>query len=604
MVETLRWSPIYLEDLAIGVHRNTVRLQNNQELLLQQINLGAFIEPALLDTLRPAGVPGTIARITDETGGYRLDTGVQWVHLGTRRHINAAEPPFNVKADGLQASAAANVVGLQRAIDLALEAQYDLYIPGGPGAIRLAGHLYWGHQTAHQTLDNVSERRNGHITVRGDGDMSILTGSAVTATQSPASGTFLWFEDGYQFKVSAESTATNIFHNVRWEHLTIAANTPADYVVDVDAFQEMDWYKVHIIQRATDGHGMRLHPSVNSINVFHAEKCNVSQQTEDLTGVTGCIGVRIAPRTTSPNASSGSNIVFDRCWSRNWAQHFDIGSAASPTPEVPDIHLYEVLCQNGYNGIIVRNGVDRTIIRDGHFERMNGETVIAVTGAVSNVEIRGNLCGSGSLAAGAAAIELSAAAFNIIVENNSINNLVPGQCGIRFTGTNTGQGFRLAHNTVRPDTGGDGIDFGTVEPKGVVLDTNTLTGLDNQLLGTNTAIYRTRGGTLELNRLTKFARGTSIASASTITLPTDGNYVLLTGTTDINRIDGQDADALAITPGTFILLGVAPGEGPITFKHNTDNLFFRTAADLTLVVNEVVMFVWTGTKWACVGSDT
>jgi len=101
------------------------------------------------------------------------------------------------------------------------------------------------------------------------------------------------------------------------------------------------------------------------------------------------------------------------------------------------------------------------------------------------------------------------------------------------------------------------------------------------------------GGGFRVNTRLKTAKGANVASATDITLGTDGNYFSITGTTTIDTISGTGWFA-----GSEITLSLASG---ITLNHNTAgtgaSLLLAGGANLTTTAASTIKFIYNGVTW-------
>ena len=129
--------------------------------------------------------------------------------------------------------------------------------------------------------------------------------------------------------------------------------------------------------------------------------------------------------------------------------------------------------------------------------------------------------------------------------------------------------------------GGGGSDTNIYNTDGTLTGNRTITGAGNYL-----AIS---GARVELSK------GANVASANDLTLGSDGNTFLITGTTQINAITTTNWQA-----GSFVLLLFG---GSITVKHNTSGgagtakIFLSNSIDFSAVSNDVLLLFYDGTQW-------
>lgn len=89
----------------------------------------------------------------------------------------------------------------------------------------------------------------------------------------------------------------------------------------------------------------------------------------------------------------------------------------------------------------------------------------------------------------------------------------------------------------------------------------------------------------------KWAKGVDVASASTLTLGSDGNYFDVTGTTAITSID-------TVAVGFTALLHF---DGALTFTHNATDLILPGGANITTAAgDEAIVVEYDTGKWRCV----
>ena len=126
-----------------------------------------------------------------------------------------------------------------------------------------------------------------------------------------------------------------------------------------------------------------------------------------------------------------------------------------------------------------------------------------------------------------------------------------------------------------------GSDTNIYNTDGTLIGNRTITGAGNYL-----AIS---GARVELSK------GANVASANDLTLGSDGNTFLITGTTQINAITTTNWQA-----GSFVLLLFG---GSITVKHNTSGgagtakIFLSNSIDFSAVSNDVLLLFYDGTQW-------
>ena len=100
------------------------------------------------------------------------------------------------------------------------------------------------------------------------------------------------------------------------------------------------------------------------------------------------------------------------------------------------------------------------------------------------------------------------------------------------------------------------------------------------------------GGALDCNsHQVGWSKGADVASASTLTLGTDGNYFDITGTTTITSIG-----SLGI--GTVVMLHF---DGILTLTHNATDLILPGGVDITTTSGDEAIFVeYASGDWRCV----
>lgn len=149
------------------------------------------------------------------------------------------------------------------------------------------------------------------------------------------------------------------------------------------------------------------------------------------------------------------------------------------------------------------------------------------------------------------------------------------------------------------NTGSATLNVNGIGAKQVRLQTPTgdvaLSG--GEMNGTHTFLYleaanSAAGGWILLNPnpLQKWAKGADLASASTLTLGTDGNYFDVTGTTTITAISSMAA-------GSLIRLKF---EGALTLTHNSTSLILPWGQNIPTQNGDVAEFVSEGSgNWRC-----
>ena len=92
-----------------------------------------------------------------------------------------------------------------------------------------------------------------------------------------------------------------------------------------------------------------------------------------------------------------------------------------------------------------------------------------------------------------------------------------------------------------------------------------------------------------------WGKGADIASASTLTLGTDGNYFDVTGTATITAISSAQA-------GTLIVLQF---DGALQLTHHSTNLVLQGGSNITTAAGDIAVFVSDGSgRWRCVSYQT
>lgn len=92
-----------------------------------------------------------------------------------------------------------------------------------------------------------------------------------------------------------------------------------------------------------------------------------------------------------------------------------------------------------------------------------------------------------------------------------------------------------------------------------------------------------------------WGKGADIASASTLTLGTDGNYFDVTGTTTITAISSAQA-------GTLIVLQF---DAALQLTHHSTNLVLQGSSNITTTAGDIAVFVSDGSgRWRCVNYQT
>jgi hypothetical protein len=95
----------------------------------------------------------------------------------------------------------------------------------------------------------------------------------------------------------------------------------------------------------------------------------------------------------------------------------------------------------------------------------------------------------------------------------------------------------------------------------------------------------------EFTAMQKWAKGANIASASTLSLPGDGNYHHITGTTTVTAISTEQA-------GTWIALEF---DAALTLTYNGTSLILPGSANITTAAGDTAVFVSEGSgNWRCV----
>ena len=140
-------------------------------------------------------------------------------------------------------------------------------------------------------------------------------------------------------------------------------------------------------------------------------------------------------------------------------------------------------------------------------------------------------------------------------------------------------------------------ELGT-DPAGSLTDVKTFLqtehGTDGTHLGTKVVRMTTDqtgiAGTKAWTGTQKWAKGADIASAAALTLGTDGNYFVVTGTTTITSI-------ATIGVGTFVFLRFASA---LTLTHNATTLVLPGAANITTATGDAAIFIEYASGWRCI----
>ena len=100
------------------------------------------------------------------------------------------------------------------------------------------------------------------------------------------------------------------------------------------------------------------------------------------------------------------------------------------------------------------------------------------------------------------------------------------------------------------------------------------------------------GGTLDSNsHQIRWSKGADVASATALTLGTDGNYFDITGTTAITSIG-------TLAPGTIVCLHF---DGILTFTHDGTNLILPGSANITTAAgDEAILIEYATGDWRCI----
>lgn len=185
--------------------------------------------------------------------------------------------------------------------------------------------------------------------------------------------------------------------------------------------------------------------------------------------------------------------------------------------------------------------------------------------------------------------------------NNGIYSNADGQIGITNSGTQTWviAGFAISANSTRGPYLRQGTPTASTATYAFNGDTNTgmwssgADTIDFTTSGTNrVSMVNTR--TIFIHRLNT-TKGADVASANDLTLGTDGNVFIITGTTTINAILTTNWDA-----GAEVVLIFS---GATTVKHNTAGgastarIFLSGSVDLTTAANTILCLVYDGTQW-------
>jgi len=185
--------------------------------------------------------------------------------------------------------------------------------------------------------------------------------------------------------------------------------------------------------------------------------------------------------------------------------------------------------------------------------------------------------------------------------NNGLYSAADGQLAITHSGTETWRiaGFALNSNATRGVYLRQGTGAAATPTYAFNGDANTgvwssgSDTIDFTTAGTNrVSMVNTR--TTFLHRLNT-SKGADVASANDLTLGTDGNLFIVTGTTTINAITTTNWDASGEVTLIF--------SGATTVKHNTAGgastarIFLGGSVDLATNANTVLTLVYDGTQW-------
>ena len=101
------------------------------------------------------------------------------------------------------------------------------------------------------------------------------------------------------------------------------------------------------------------------------------------------------------------------------------------------------------------------------------------------------------------------------------------------------------------------------------------------------------GGTLSMNsQQIRLSKGADVASATALTLGTDGNYFDITGTTTVTSI-------ATLAAGTTVVLHF---DGAVTLTHHATNLVLPGAANVTTAAgDEFTLVEYAAGTWRCIG---
>lgn len=136
----------------------------------------------------------------------------------------------------------------------------------------------------------------------------------------------------------------------------------------------------------------------------------------------------------------------------------------------------------------------------------------------------------------------------------------------------------------------DGSEWQTLFLNDFTDDDNTFSG-NNTFSGDNTfSGENTFTDTVENDALVIWAKGADVASATALTLGTDGNFFDITGTTSITSIN-------TLGVGTQVKLQF---DDALTLTHNATDLILPSGANITTAAGDVVEFVEYATgDWIC-----
>lgn len=546
------------------------------------------------DTPLPAGLV-LLARVelasglVTSLGDLRSDTPIRGAPL------NARAPLWGVVADCVTDTQPQ----LQPAINAGLWQKRAIYLPQGCYATM---PLWFNYDAANNPSAPNLVREHGRIRLFGDNPL----GFANLTNNDRRNGTIL-------LGLSPTANAFNITHTttdlvqITLTDLTLIANTTGWVMHWNNAVQNANMARVTVHQQSTTttGGGILLDNSF----VVRWEDVLVR-------GTNAGVGLWVRHSATPGGLNTFYNLnvrEFATCWR--------LGDTQPPGTST-DKGLTNSLFIGSQVGecdtnVYVGTGVSSAVFLDVHNE-MSRDFGYFFTGGAGILTVQGGAVGCVNqvlpqnacirigdstvpLAAGAATtITIQGVGFGFVrtrgvdIQNTTgIKTIVLGANSFAGQGE-TAQAIRCEGSPT----------FG----RGLVLLPQTFSGFTaNPIAGCNgaTAVFEqqfSRFGQVVLGSQS----ATVVTAAATITLPCDGNLVLIKGPGTVSRIEPTLACGVAALPGTVITLELELGASAVTLAHGTDNLRLDGHADkvLSSAADSCALRWSAGNTWVSQGCKT